>query len=162
MKLHSRNRHLLLALIVLVALLVAGCSTAETPTSAPATSEPLSPTEEPTAPPTPTDEPTAAPTDTEEPTPEPTEVPTDTPIPEPTNTPQPREEVYLVWAPGGVKPSDSDDVDGIVEDISGVDGIIGGNGNEIGINVVYNPTIITVEEIIELLRSIGHPVMLDE
>lgn len=119
------------------------------PTSAPPTEAP--PTEAPAA---------VAPT--EAPTSAPTEEPTQTPPAAPVNTPPPLEEVRLVWAPGGVPPSDSDDVDGIVLEIKRHDGIMDGRGNEIEITVMYDPTIITLEEIQAIFRSIGHPVEVAE
>jgi len=151
---NTRIRSSLLALVILAALLLASCGPAATPTTAPETAPTALPTEAPAS--NLTEEPTAEPT--QEPTAVPTEEPTATPIPEPTATPEPREEVYFVWGEGGVHPSDSDDVDVIILDLKQQDGILGGGGNEIGITVSYNPTIITVEEIQEVLKSIGHPV----
>jgi hypothetical protein len=158
MILNAGKRASLLVLVLLAALFLANCSPEATSTTAPATAAPASPTEEPAS--IPTEEPSAVPT--EEPTAAPTEEPTTTPIPEPTSTPPPREEIYFVWAPGGVTPADSDDVDGIVQDVTTREGIIRGNGNEIGITIVYDPTLITIEEILEVFGSIAHPVAIPE
>lgn len=143
-------------MVLLVLLFVSGCGGAETQTTEPAVIDPTAvPTEAPIADPTDVP-PTVAPTEA------PTEVPTEAPTAAPTNTSVPSEEVYFEWAPGGVRPSDSDDVDGIVLDIIEEEGILNGFGNEIGITVVYNPALITVEELMELFDGIGHPVALPE
>jgi hypothetical protein len=109
----------------------------------------------------PTPEPTEAPTATL--TAVPTEVPTETPTRPPTNTPRPTENVSFEWDPSGVRPSDADDVSAIVTDLMvNEEGIVSGYGNEQGITLQYDPTSITVEEIQELLDSIGHPVQLED
>jgi hypothetical protein len=61
-----------------------------------------------------------------------------------------------------VTPADSDDVDEIVRDLRSHDGILSGNGNETELNIVYDPTVITVEEIMDLLKQIGHPVVVND
>lgn len=137
-------------LILASTIALAACGTAaQTPT-------PLPPTPEP-----PTLEPTEAPTTT--PTAVPTEVPTETPTRPPTNTPRPTENVSFEWDPSGVRPSDADDVSAIVTDLMiNEEGIVSGYGNEQGITLQYDPTSITVEEIQEILDSIGHPVQLED
>lgn len=126
-------------LVLAVAVLIAGCGGgAETPASQPATAVPASPTEAPTT--------------------APTAPPVATPTAAPAETPAPRAEVYFEWAAGGVRPADSDDVDPIVLDLMSREGILSGHGNEIGITIVYNPELITIEEIQGIFKSIGHPV----
>lgn len=148
---HKTALRLYLALFI--TLLIAGCGGAATPPSDP-TSAP--PTEAPAA--VPTEAPTAAPT--EEPVATSTAEPTMAPLATVTSAlaPSTVEDVRFTWAPGGVPPSDSDDVDAIVLELRDHAGILGGRGNEIAITVEYDPTIITVEEIQEILRSMGHPV----
>lgn len=131
--------NLCLMLLGIVALAGCGRGEADTPASA-------SPTAGPTE--TPVATPTVAPTAT------PTEAPTATP----TNTPRPQAQVYFEWAAGGVRPADSDDVDAIVLDVTRHEGIVDGSGNEIGITIKYDPTLIDVEEIQDVFKSIGHPV----
>lgn len=91
----------------------------------------------------------------------PAEAPTEAPAVEPTPT-TPRETVAFNWAPGSVPPSDADDVEIILTELRTHEGISGGSGDETILNVFYDPTVITVEEIMELLRDIGHPVVLNE
>jgi hypothetical protein len=43
-----------------------------------------------------------------------------------------------------------------------IEGILSGNGNEQVLNITYDPTVITVEEIMQELQQIGHPVVLNE
>ena len=105
--------------------------------------------------PTLTLEPTLAPTAT------PTVVPTETPVLPPTNTPRPTTQIHFEWDPAGVRPSDADDVAAIVSDVIREEGLVSGYGNEQGITLEYDPAVITVEEIQELLERIGHPVQLD-
>ena len=47
-----------------------------------------------------------------------------------------------------------------MDHISGEEGILSGYGNEQGVTIQYDPTLITVEEIQEMLKRIGHPVVL--
>lgn len=121
------------------AMFIAACSgTAPTPTPVP-----------------PTLEPTPAPTAT------PTVTPTVTPTLAPTNTPRPTAQISFEWDPGGVRPSDADDVAAIVADVTREgEGLLSGYGNEQGLTLQYDPTLITVEEIQEILARIGHPVRL--
>lgn len=131
-------------LALLAIVVVAGCGGggAAAPTSAPATAVP-----------------TAAPT--EAPTAVPTEAPTEAPAAVPTDTPAPQSEanVKFRWSPAGNLPADSDDVDDIVREVRGRhEGIVNGYGNEIGLTIIYNPTLITVEEVAAILDDIGHPV----
>jgi hypothetical protein len=92
----------------------------------------------------------------------PTIAPTITSTRAPTNTPRPTTQINFEWDPAGVRPSDSDDVKAIVDDISREEGIISGYGNEQGLTLQYDPTIISVEEIQALLGRIGHPVLIHE
>lgn len=135
-----------LALIGAVALVACGTAT-QTPT-------PLPPTPEPAEAPTTT--PTTVPTET------PAAVPTETPTRPPTDTPRPTADVRFEWAPGGVRPSDADDVAAIVTELMAEEGILGGYGNEQGVTLQYDPTSVTVEEIQGFFSKIGHPVQLDE
>ena len=96
----------------------------------------------------------------ETPTAAPLETPTETPAATPTNTPRPTAQVFLEWGLGGVRPADSDDVDAIVLDVMHEEGIVSGYGNEQGVTIRYNPTLITVEEIQEVFQRIGHPVVI--
>lgn len=125
-------------LVCLSALFVVSCSgTIQTPTSVP---------------PTPTPAPTATPTVT----------PTVTPTQAPTNTPRPTAQIYFEWDPNGVRPSDADDVAAIVAEITRrEEGLLTGYGNEQGLTLQYDPTLISVEEIQNLLERIGHPVQLE-
>jgi outer membrane biosynthesis protein TonB len=85
----GRRAGVLLGLLLVLALLLAGCGGEPTavPTEPPEPTEVSvapTPTEEPTQPPTPTEEPTEPPTPTEEPTePPPTATPTEEPTPVP-------------------------------------------------------------------------------
>jgi hypothetical protein len=74
----------------------------------------------------------------------------------------PRETVHFRWAPGSVTPGDADDVAEIVTDLRSRDGIFGGTGDENVISIDYDPTVITVEEIIAIFEQIGHPVVLND
>jgi hypothetical protein len=89
-------------------------------------------------------------------------VPTEPPPTAAPTATTPREQVTFNWAPGSVTPADSDDVDEIVRDLMTHDGILSGDGNETVLNIFYDPTVITVEEIMEILQTIGHPVVLNE
>lgn len=147
-----------LAVLVVLTLIVAGCNSPTAPpaaTQSPATQRPA------TQPPAATSAPaTQAPAATEpaaEPTAAPTTAPTEPPAVEASPT-TPRETVTFVWAPGSVTPADADDVAEIVKDLRSNPGILGGNGDEIAINVSYDPTVITVEEIMAILDDLGHPV----
>ena len=131
-----------LGLLVSSAILITACGGASVQTPS-------------AVPPTPTMEPTVAPSAT------PTVVPTITPTVAPTNTPRPSAQVSFEWDPNGVRPSDADDVAAIVDDISREESIVSGYGNEQGITLQYDPTLITVQEIQELLGRIGHPVLLE-
>ncbi len=133
-----------MGLLLLSTVFVVACSqTVQTPTPVPPTL-----TEEPTL------ESTLAPIATA------TVAPTITPSRAPTNTRRPSAQIHFDWDPAGVRPSDSDDVTAIVDEISDKEGILSGYGNEQGITLQYDPTLITVEEIQEILERIGHPVML--
>jgi hypothetical protein len=137
-------------LVVAVAVVMAGCgspsATTAAPTQAPPTQTSGAPASTPTA--APTEAPTVAPTE-----PLPTVAPTAT---------TPREMVVFNWVPGSVPPSDSDDVDIIAAELTTHDGILSVTGNETVLNVVYDPTVITVEEIMAILKQIGHPVVINE
>lgn len=130
--------------IVLVSCTPAGAATAtQAPTQGPPTPTTGAPNSTPTEP-----APTAAPID----------VPTATTAAGATAT-TPRESVSFRWAPGSVTPSDADDVADLLIDLRTHDGILGGSGDENGIMIFYDPTVITVEEIMALFDSIGHPVV---
>ncbi len=137
-------------LVVAFALVAAGCSgpaaTTTAPTQAPPTQTSSTPAAQPTT--APTEAPAEAPTE-----PPPTVAPTAT---------MPSANVSFNWAPGSVAPSDSDDVDEIVLDLMTHDGILSGTGNETVLNITYDPTVITVEEIMAILDEIGHPVEINE
>jgi hypothetical protein len=74
----------------------------------------------------------------------------------------PSARVAFNWAPGSVPPSDADDVAIIADELRRNEGILGADGGETVINVFYNPTLITVEEIMALLAQMGHPVVINE
>jgi hypothetical protein len=77
-----------------------------------------------------------------------------------TDTPRPTDQVRLEWDPDGVRPSDSDDVDAIVLELTREnEGIISGYGNEQSITLQYDTSIITVEELMDILGRMGHPVV---
>jgi hypothetical protein len=137
------------SLVVAVAMMVAGCGSPSAATQAPTEAPPTQ------APSTPTALPASNPTEA------PTEAPTTAPAVEPTAT-TPVANVAFNWAPGSVPPSDSDDVDIIAGDLMENDGITSVTGNETVLNVVYDPTRITVEEIMSLLEQMGHPVVVNE
>jgi len=141
-------------LVLVVAMVAAGCGGPSAATDAP--TQPL-PTQTPGAPTA-----TLAAPPTEASTEAPTEAPTEPPpTVEPTAT-SPRETVTFTWAPGSVPPSDADDVAEIVTDLRSRDGIFGGTGDENGISIFYDPTVITVEEIMAIFEQIGHPVVISE
>ncbi|MCC6187413.1 MAG: hypothetical protein IT318_00145 [Anaerolineales bacterium] len=145
-----------LAVLVVLTWIVAGCNSPTAPPAAtqspatqrPATQVPAAATSAPVA---------TATAPATEPTTLPTAAPTEPPAVEASPT-TPRETVTFVWAPGSVTPADADDVAEIVKDLRANPGILGGNGDEIAINVSYDPTVITVEEIMEILDDLGHPV----
>jgi len=147
------GRLLRLSLFVVVAAGAASCggtgTTPAAPTAIAPTQTPGSPASTATAPPT------------AEATQAPTAAPTEAPAVEPTPT-TPRETVSFTWAPGAVKPSDADDVAVIITELKNHEGLLGGTGDESGIDIFYDPTVITIEEIEALMRQIGHPVMRDE
>ena len=136
-------------LVMAVAMLVAGCGSpsvaTEAPTEAPPTQASSAPASTPTAPPAV----------------EPTEASTEAPTVAPTAA-TPGENVAFNWAQGSVPPSDADDVDIIARDLMENDGITSVTGNETVLNIVYDPTRITVEEIMALLQQMGHPVVVNE
>jgi hypothetical protein len=74
------------------------------------------------------------------------------------DTPLPTAEISFVWDVGGVRPSDADDVAAIIADVTREEGVVSGYGNEQGLTLQYDPTLITVEEIQEIFERIGHPV----
>jgi hypothetical protein len=113
-------------------------------------SVPLASTPEPTL--------TPIPASTTTPTTIPTTQPTVAPTLPPTDTPRPTAQISFVWDTGGVRPSDADDVAIIVAEVTREEGLLSGYGNEQGITLQYDPTLITVEEIQEILERIGHPV----
>jgi len=133
-----------------IAVLISGCggssATTAAPTQPPAAAT-SAPADTPTSPPA-----TAAPTEP------PTEAP---PAVEPSPT-TPSERVAFNWAPGSVAPSDADDVAIIADELRQNEGILGADGGESVINVFYNPTLITVEEIMDILAKMGHPVVINE
>jgi hypothetical protein len=89
-----------------------------------------------------------------------TATPAAQPTEEATETPLPMAQVILEWDPNGVRPSDSDDVDAIVLDLQREqEGIISGYGNEQSITIQYDPTAITVDELMDILDTMGHPVV---
>ncbi|MFQ5856438.1 MAG: hypothetical protein ACE5LU_12420 [Anaerolineae bacterium] len=142
-------------LMLLVVVFIASCGRrADTPTSASVTAMPASPTEAPAA--TPTEVPAAAPTDVSATT------PTEAPAATPTEAPAPIAEVSFRWDPSGVPPSDADEVDPITAEVTQHEGILGGGGDESGMIIQYDPTLITVEEIQEIFKRIGHPVVVSE
>jgi len=141
---------LYVCLVMSMAILISGCGGPSATTAAPA-QPPAAATN------APADSPTSPPATTA-----PTEPPTEAPPtvqPSPTT---PSERVAFNWAPGSVSPSDADDVAIIANELMETDGIIGADGGESVINVFYNPTLITVEEIMDLLAQMGHPVVINE
>jgi hypothetical protein len=141
-------------LLVAMAFVLAACGGPATATTAPTQAPAAAATSAPantatTAPPTAT---TAPPTATTAP-------PTATTAAQASPT-TPRERVSFLWAPGSNKPSDADDVADILLDLKTNPGILGGTGDESGINIQYDPTVITVDEIIKIMAGIGHPVVL--
>jgi hypothetical protein len=85
--------------------------------------------------------------------------PSPTIAPTPTAASGARAEVSFEWASGGVRPADADDVQAINAKLITNHGILGSTGNETRMIVVYDPTLITVEQIQEIFRQIGHPVV---
>jgi hypothetical protein len=85
--------------------------------------------------------------------------PSPTIAPTPTTPASARAEVSFEWAPGGVRPADADDVQAINAKLITNRGVLGSSGNETRMIVVYDPTLITVEQIQEIFRQIGHPVV---
>lgn len=78
----------------------------------------------------------------------------------PTETPRPSEQTFFEWAPGGGGTIDSNFVDyQIVPALKEEAGILYGYGDESGVHVQYDPTVITVEEIVEAFGRIGYPVV---
>ncbi len=137
------------SMVVAAALIAAGCAGPAATTAAPTQAPPTTaPTQAP---------PTAAPTQAP-----PTAVPTQAPPTAAPTATAPSEKVVFNWAPGSVPPSDADDVDIIASELYKTAGITSVTGNEQVLNVFYNPTVITVEEIMELLKTIGHPVVINE
>jgi hypothetical protein len=77
-----------------------------------------------------------------------------------TDTPRPTDQVRLEWDPDGVRPSDSDDVDALVLELTREnEGIISGYGNEQSITIQYDTSMISVEELMDILDRMGHPVV---
>lgn len=138
--------------VIIAAFGLAACAPAQPATSAPPAAATPTQASAPTSPPQAAATATQAPAPTSAPTAAP---PTAAP---PTAT-SPRENVAFSWAPGSVTPADSDDVDEIVRDLRAHAGILSGTGNETELNIVYDPTVITVAEIMDLLKQIGHPVV---
>jgi hypothetical protein len=145
--------------VVLSMLVLVACNTGtlEAPTSAPATQPPAAAATNTSAPAaaTATQAPEATATATEAP---PTEAPTQPPAAQASPTAQ-RETVSFGWAPGSVAPSDADDVADIFNHLRAHEGIFGGTGDENGINVIFDPNILTIEDLEEIFASIGHPVI---
>lgn len=132
--------------LIVIAVLTAGCGGGNPP----ATMTPAEPE------PTPTDVSTAAPT--EMPTAAPSPTLTES-VARPTDTPSPSEQTFFNWAPGGGT-IDSNFVDyQIVPALKEEEGILGGYGDESGIQVQYDPTVITIEEIVEAFDRTGYPVV---
>lgn len=80
----------------------------------------------------------------------------------PTTASGARAEITFDWAPGGVRPADADDVQVINVKVMAHKGILGATGNETRMNVFYDPTLITVEQIQEIFRQVGHPVVVSK
>jgi hypothetical protein len=77
-----------------------------------------------------------------------------------TNTPAgSRETVSFHWAPGSVPPADADDGAEILAELRTHDGVFGGTADENVLSVTFDPTLITVEEIIAIMAQMGHPVV---
>jgi hypothetical protein len=70
-----------------------------------------------------------------------------------------RETVSFNWAPGSVPPADADDGAEIVAELLTHDGVLSGTGDENVLSVTFDPSVITVEEIMDILDAIGHPVV---
>ena len=139
-----------ISLVLMIGLAAAGCGGPSATTAAPTEAPPAPTTSAPTA------EPTPAPTEA------PTAAPTEAPPTVALTATTPEAKVAFNWEPGSVPPADSDDVDEIALDLITHNGILGASGNEAVLNIVYDPTVITVEEIMAILKGIGHPVVLNE
>ncbi len=68
-------------------------------------------------------------------------------------------EVKFGWDPSVVPPSDADDVADITGKLKLTKGIISGTGDEQGYVVFYDSTVLTIPEIMDVLRKLGHPVI---
>lgn len=139
-----------IGLVVSVVMMVAGCGSPSAATEAPTEAPPTQASS------------TPASTQAAPPTEAPTEVPTEPPPTAEPTAATPVETVAFNWAPGSVPPSDADDVAVIAVDLMENDAIVSVTGGETVLNVSYDPTRITVEEIMALLRQMGHPVVVNE
>jgi hypothetical protein len=86
----------------------------------------------------------------------PTAAPAASRTPRPT---APRATVTLLWAPGGPA-VDYDDVEEIIFELKRRDIILSGTGDDFTLNVTFDPTVMTVERIMEVLDRMGFPVVL--
>ena len=139
-----------ISLVLMIGLAAAGCSSPSATTAAPTEAPPALTASAPTAAPT------------EAPTEPPTEPPTEAP---PTAAPTASSSLAKAtfnWASGSVPPGDADDVTVLALDLIKNEGIDSANGDENLLNVFYDPTVITVEEIMTILAELGHPVVLNE
>jgi hypothetical protein len=93
---------------------------------------------------------------------------TATPRPAATATPPPTAaatssarvaEVSFAWDPAVVPPSDADDVAVIAGKLKETKGIVNATGDEQGFSVFYDPAVVTIPEIMEAMKKLGHPVI---
>lgn len=119
--------------VALVGALLVACSTSASPSPAP----------------------TSAPTQTAPGTAAPTTAAPRTSPPVATQNPG-RADVVLRWAPG-TNISDIDDVYDMISHLKNTPGILDGFGDESQITVVYNPQLVTPEQIRRLLADMGFP-----
>jgi len=88
-----------------------------------------------------------------------TTAPASTSAPSPTSAPNAaRSEVLLRFAPG-TNIADVDDITDIVTHLKSTPGIHDGFGDESQITIVYDPRLITVEQIRRLLEEMSYPTL---
>jgi hypothetical protein len=159
---HTRSRLMMrvvwmVGLVTMLAVVIAACGgTPEAPTQAPAnTSAPAATSTTAPAAATATTAPAATATTAAS-----TAAPANTSAPAASPTAEgSREQVSFSWAPGSVPPADADDGAEIVAELMTHEGVLSGVADEAVLNVTYDPDLITVEEIMEIMDQMGHPVI---